>query len=105
MSVLIVGGDYIEAIAGYLRKLGADEILHRSCRKESEAAQPLPRRLDAILMLTSYLGHASMQRIRGEARRNGVPVIYARRSLGDVARQCEGAGSSMWNNAPAKAQA
>nr|WP_320132793.1 DUF2325 domain-containing protein [uncultured Holophaga sp.] len=93
MSVMIAGGDYIETIAAYLKQLGADEILHRSCRKESEASQPLPKRLDAILMLTSYLGHSSMQRLRSEARRQGIPVLYAKRSLVDVKRQCEGPAS------------
>ncbi|WP_005033138.1 DUF2325 domain-containing protein [Holophaga foetida] len=96
MCVMIAGGDRIDTIANYLRSLGADEVLHRSCRKESEASHPLPQRLDCLLMLTSYLGHASMQRLRREAKRIGVPVLYAKRSVLDVATQCEGPACPMW---------
>jgi len=103
MCILIAGGDRIDAIADYLRGLGADEILHRSCRKESEAAQPLPRRLDCVVMLTSYLGHSSMQHLRGEAKRNGIPVLYARRSVLDVAKQCEGPACPLWKDCGVRA--
>lgn len=97
MCVMIAGGDRIDTIADYLRSLGADEVLHRSCRKDSEASQPLPQRLDCLLMLTSYLGHASMQRLRKEAKRAGIPVLYATRSVVDVARQCQGPNCPLWN--------
>lgn len=96
MCVMIAGGDRIDTIANYLRGLGADEVLHRSCRKESEACQSLPQRLDCLLMLTSYLGHASMQRLRREAKRSGIPVLYATRSVVDVAKQCHGPNCPLW---------
>ncbi len=84
MCVLVVGGDQISQIRDELKHFGVMEVLHWNCRKRSEANRPVPQRVDCILMLTSFLKHSTMKKMKSEAKRNGLPAIYAKRSRVDV---------------------
>ncbi len=84
MCVLVVGGDQISQIKDELRLFGVSEVVHWNCRKRSEANKPVPQRVDCILMLTSYLKHSTMKKMKSEAKRGGIPAVYAKRSRVDV---------------------
>ncbi len=84
MCILVVGGDQISQITDELKTFGVNEVVHWNCRKRSEANKPVPQRVDGILMLTSYLKHSTMKKMKCEARRNKIPAFYAKRSRIDV---------------------
>lgn len=84
MCVLVVGGDQISQIEDELKNFGVNQVIHWNCRKRSEANKPVPKKVDCILMLTSYLKHSTMKKMKSEARRNEIPALYAKRSRVDV---------------------
>ncbi len=89
MSVLIIGGDSINPISLELKKYGFDEVLHWDCRKKSVVHRSIPQRVDYVLMLTSFLSHSVMKKIKGNAKSAGIPTLFAKRNRIDVTRCLE----------------
>ncbi len=90
MSVLVIGADYIESIRKELQKRGVGEIYHVSGRKASEERRKgIPKRVELILVLGDYLNHNTLNALKKEAKRDGIPLIFSRRSLGHVIRAFE----------------
>ncbi len=89
MCVLLIGGDKVNAIKEELTSRGVKEIIHWNCRKRSEACKPVPKRVGCIVMLTSFLKHSTMKKMKVEAKRYGIPALYAKRSRIDIANLIE----------------
>ncbi len=85
MSVLIIGGDYIESIKKELRRRGVKEIHHVSGRNASEERKKkIPNKVGLILVLGDYLNHNTLKGLKEQAKKDETPVIFSRRSLGHV---------------------
>ncbi len=90
MSILIIGGDYIESIKKELQKRGIKEIYHLSGRKTAEERRKrIPKKVDLILALCDYLNHNTLKSLKNQAKKEGVPLIFSRRSLGNIIRAFE----------------
>ncbi len=78
MCVLIVGGDTVESIKDELSVAGFNDILHWDARKKSISHKKIPAKVECVLMLTSYLSHSAMKKVKDSAKRMGVPSIFAK---------------------------
>lgn len=85
MSVLVVGADEITPIKAVLNNLGADEIEHWDARNENRVnRKPIPPQTDCVVMLTSFLNHNTMKKIKSEAKKRNIPIVCAKRSVSHV---------------------
>lgn len=84
MSVLVIGGDKIEAINGVLYDLGAKKIIHWVGRKNSLTHKNIPQDVEYVVMLTSFLKHNAMSFFKKEAKKRNIPVVCAKRSVSCV---------------------
>ena len=72
--ILIVGGDSVGAFTG--RPL----VQHWSGRKRRDLARSIPRQTDAVIVVLDRVSHALARKIRTEATRRGLPVLYQKRA-------------------------
>ena len=85
MSVLVIGADEITPIKAALRDLGADNVEHWDARNENRVnRRPIPAQTECVVMLTSFLNHNTMKKIKGEAKKRNIPVVCAKRSVSCV---------------------
>lgn len=82
MTALIVGGDYIKPIEKIITDRGVQKIEHWTGRKTGDMRKTVPKGTRLVILLCDYLNHGLAKKVRGDADRLGLPVIYCRRSLG-----------------------
>jgi hypothetical protein len=79
MSVLIVGGDHLGNIEGRLKDIGYQEVLHITGRK-----------IHSILVLTDYVNHNLSKEIKEKAKKQQVPIYFAKRSWSSIYQVLQG---------------
>lgn len=85
MSVLVIGADEITPIKAVLYDLGAKKIEHWDARNENRVnRKPIPCDTECIIMLTSFLNHNTMKKIKTEAKKRKIPLVCAKRSVSCV---------------------
>ena len=85
MSVLVIGADEITPIKAVLKNLGADNIEHWDARYENRVnRKPIPQDTQCVVMLTSFLNHHTMKKIKCEAKKRNIPIVCAKRSVSCV---------------------
>lgn len=85
MSVLVVGADEITPIKAVLRDLGVNNIEHWDARNENRVnRKSIPCDTDCIVMLTSFLNHNTMKKIKNDAKKRNIPIVCAKRSVSCV---------------------
>lgn len=77
MSILVIGGDKIEALKNTLQHLGATKITHWDARKKGVTKKVLPCDLDCVVMLTNYLNHNAMKHFKTSAKKASLQCIMA----------------------------
>ncbi len=82
MTAVIVGGDYIKQIEKVFAGRGVTRVEHWSGRKTGDLRKTLPSDTRLVVLLCDYLSHSLAKKVRDDADRLGLPVIYCRRSLG-----------------------
>ncbi len=82
MTAVIVGGDYIKQIEKIFAKKGVTRVEHWSGRKAGHLRKSLPGDTCLVVLLCDYLSHSLAGKVRDNAERRGLPVIYCRRSMG-----------------------
>lgn len=88
MSIFLLGADEVTPIKTLLYGLGADTITHWTMRKKSSScSKSIPQKVGCLVMLTNYLNHNAMKKYKREAKRMGIPVICAQRSITSVERK------------------
>lgn len=76
MSVLVVGGDRIDAMKDFLKgRLKADKITHYSGRKSKPLRNGIPKNVDLMVILTDYINHDLMKAYKNIARKRELPFI------------------------------
>lgn len=84
-SVLVIGADEITAIKAVLKNLGAKQIEHWDARDENRInRRPIPAGTDCVVMLTSFLNHNTMKKIKAQAKKREIPLVCAKRSVSCV---------------------
>ncbi|TDO94694.1 hypothetical protein DFR79_10269 [Halanaerobium saccharolyticum] len=90
MSLMIVGADNLGSIRDNVKDLGFEEITHLSGRKKSKFRNfEIPADTDFVLVMTDYINHAVMRKVKSAAKERGVSVIYARRSWSAIYKKLE----------------
>lgn len=85
MSVLVVGADEIRSIKLALANLGASKVEHWNARDENRVnRRKIPVDTKCIVMLTSFLNHNTMKKIKTEAKKQNIPIVCAKRSVNCV---------------------
>jgi len=84
MSVLLIGGDKVNAITALLKSLGVTQTTHWDSRKNSTSHKTIPTNTDAIIMLTDFLKHNTMSYFKKSAKKQSIPLICTRRGTSSV---------------------
>jgi hypothetical protein len=80
MAALIVGGDNIESIKDELQAQGIRQITHWTGRKHGDKNNVIPRNVELIVVLVNYVNHSLSCKVKKEAKRLKLPVIYSKNS-------------------------
>jgi hypothetical protein len=80
MAALIVGGDNIESIKDELQAQGIRKITHWNGRKHGDKHNVIPHNIELIVVLVNYVNHSLSCKVKKEARRLNLPIIYSRNS-------------------------
>ncbi|ADQ14455.1 DUF2325 domain-containing protein [Halanaerobium hydrogeniformans] len=90
MSIMIVGADNLGSIENNVRKLGFDQITHLPGRKKSKFRNfNIPGEVDVVLVMTDYINHAVMKKVKRAAKAKDLNVIYARRSWAAIYKKLQ----------------
>jgi hypothetical protein len=85
MSVLVIGGDKIDAIRSLLAIFGASCVTHWDARKKSSTCKKIiPMDTDCIVMLTSFLNHNAMKHFRSEAKKRELPIVCSKHNTSSL---------------------
>lgn len=80
MTTLVIGGDRIDSIRRELGEHGLDKVEHWVGRKPADARRAIPDRVRLVVAVTDQLSHSMLYTATVGAQRNGLPIIYTRRS-------------------------
>lgn len=80
MTALIVGGDNIESIKNELHAQGICKITHWNGRKHGDKNYVIPGNTELIVVLVNFVNHSLSCKVKKEAKRLNLPVIYSRNS-------------------------
>lgn len=100
MSIVVVGGDHLGGIKDKLKEFGVTELLHVPGRKKLDFRKiPLSSQPSCILVLTDYINHNMMTRLKNEAKSLSIPLVFARRSWSTIEQKMKESG---WKTTVAK---
>jgi len=79
VTILVVGGDSAEILR---RQAGRaqGQVEHWSGRKTRVLTRPVPKAVDASVVVLDRVSHASVKKVRHEASPRGFPVYFQKRS-------------------------
>ena len=75
-SVLVVGGDQINAIKKVLINHGAERINHWSGLKSADCHKVIPQDTKMIVLITNWINHSITYKVKRNAVKRGIQVIY-----------------------------
>lgn len=76
MNFLVVGGDSAEIFRQRAARHG--QVEHRSGRKTRDLAKTIPKHTRASVVILDRIGHGLARKIRVEANRRGLPLLFQR---------------------------
>lgn len=80
MNTLIVGGDHIGGLVEQLAGLGLQRVEHWGGRKVRDVNRTITPDMDLVVVLFDYVNHNLLHKVRAKAQRQGLQLIYSRRS-------------------------
>lgn len=84
MSALIVGGDRVASYRDFLVDCGYLPVRHWSGRNHSECHRTIPRDTRVVVVMVDQVNHGLARKIRRAADEMAVPVVFSRRSIGQL---------------------
>lgn len=82
MSVLVIGGDKIDAIKSILSNFGVSTVVHWNARKKASTCKKIiPIDIECVVMLTSFLNHNAMKYFRSEAKKRDIPIVCSKHNI------------------------
>ncbi len=84
MHALLIGGDYVDPIKQVLSSEGLDTTDHWTGRKPGDLKKSIPNDTGVVIVLTDYINHGLMNKIRTDSSKRGLPVLFCRRTVQDV---------------------
>ena len=83
-TALIVGGDYVTGIKHMLASFGIERINHWGGRKVGQGKQAIPQNTDLVVMVTGWVNHSISGKVKRNAEKLGVQVVYIRGNGGHL---------------------
>lgn len=80
MTILVVGGDSVDAIKERATAGGHGYVTHWSGRKTRDLAKLIPKDTEAVVVVLDRVSHALARKVRIEATRRGLPVFFQKRA-------------------------
>jgi len=88
MKALIVGADHVDPIKQELKQnhrlAGLTTTEHWTGRKVGDERRKIPTGTALIVVICDRINHKLLRSVREQARRNDVPLLYARHSLTEI---------------------
>lgn len=84
MAALIVGGDRVDSFRDYLVGQSYAPVRHWSGRKPGQCHRSVPGDTRLIVVVVDQINHGLARKIRRVAEDMAVPVVFSKRSLGQV---------------------
>jgi hypothetical protein len=91
LKALMIGGDRIEGIRQVLQAQGIDKIDHWTGRKPGDVKRELPANVNVIVLVTDWLNHSMMYRVKHLAHKRGLKLLYTHNSADGMQRVLEAA--------------
>ncbi len=85
--VLVVGGDHLGAIRSNLESLGLGSVHH--VRGRNVGRVDIPAGTQLVVVLVDYINHNLARKVKAEAKRRELPVVFARRSWSAICQSLE----------------
>lgn len=85
MAALVVGGDNIESVRNELQAQGIRQVTHWAGRKHGDKRYVIPRDVELVVVLVNYVNHSLSTKVKREAKRLNLPVIFSRNSRHNLA--------------------
>ena len=79
MSILVVGGDSVDAIKQRARAGGHGCVEHWSGRKTRHMSKSIPKDMQAVVVVLDRVNHTLARKVRTEATRRGLPLFFQKR--------------------------
>lgn len=93
MSIMIVGADHLGNIEKNLYSRGYTAIEHIRGRNVSDRKKfNIPHATALVVVLTDYVNHVTARNVKEQAKAQGVPTVFAKRSWSSLAEQLEKRG-------------
>ncbi len=93
MSVMIVGADRLGGIEKNLAAQGFHVAAHVCGRSAADhRCVPIPRAATLVVVLVDYVNHVTARNIKKQAKIQGVPLVFARRSWRSLTEQLQRRG-------------
>jgi len=84
MSTLIVGGDRVNTYKDYLLSQGFGPVLHWDGRKNSACHRTIPSGTRLLVIMVDQVNHGLATKMRRVADELDLPVVFSRRSIGQL---------------------
>jgi hypothetical protein len=84
MAALIVGGDRVGPYKDFLTRQGFLPVRHWSGRNQSECHRSIPLDTRVVVVMVDQINHGLAKKIRRVADGMAVPVVFSRRSVGQL---------------------
>lgn len=79
MSILVVGGDSVDALTQRARAGVHGYVKHWSGRKTRDRMRSIPKDTEAVVLVLDRVNHTLARKVRTEATRRGLPVFFQKR--------------------------
>lgn len=85
MSLLIVGGDHLGSIEKNVKELGFTNIVHYTGRNKGMLRDfKIPNHAYLVLILTDYIHHTAMKKVKKMAKNSGYQLVFAKRNWSEI---------------------
>jgi hypothetical protein len=79
MTILVCGGDSVDAITQRVAAGGYGYVEHWSGRKTRDLAKSIPKDTEAVVVVLDRISHSLARKVRTEAARRDLPVFFQKR--------------------------
>lgn len=81
MSYVVIGADRLGNIIHMLEEKLDGKLIHVSGRKKKDQAYELPQMVKGVIVFTDFINHNLAKRVKADAKKRNVPIVFAKRSV------------------------
>lgn len=93
-SALVIGGDQIGSIRQVLQQQGIQQVHHWTGRKVGDAKRVIPHDTALVVMVTDWLSHNFMHKIKQDVSKRKLRVVYTRNGSARLRTQLKASGAA-----------